>query len=158
MQTSALSTVLGDTWFGASLPVSARARLASVGRLVEIPDGTVLLEEGRPCSAMGILVSGRIALRLLVLGVGERTIMTLEPGEVFGWSAVLPRAVATSTCVAVAPSVAILFDGVGLVMALELDDELAAVVYHRLLGTVARRLSATRVQLLDVYRAAGEPW
>jgi CRP/FNR family cyclic AMP-dependent transcriptional regulator len=158
MQTSALSTVLGDTWFGASLPVSARARLASVGRLVEIPDGAVILEEGRPCSAMGILVSGRIALRLLVRGIGERTIMTLEPGEVFGWSAVLPRAVATSTCVAVAPSVAIVFDGVGLVMALELDDELAAVVYHRLLGTVARRLSATRVQLLDVYRAAGEPW
>lgn len=158
VQTSALSTVLGDTWFGASLPVSARARLASVGRIVEIPDGMVILEEGRPSAAMGILVSGRVALRLLVRGVGERTITTLEPGEVFGWSAVLPRSVATSTCVAVAPSVAILFDGVGLMVALELDDELAAVVYHRLLATVARRLTATRVQLLDVHRAAGEPW
>jgi CRP-like cAMP-binding protein len=158
VQTSNLSTILGATWFGASLPVSARARLAGVGRLVEIPDGTVILEEGRPCVAMGILVSGRMALRLLVRGIGERTIMTLEPGEVFGWSAALPRSVATSTCVAVAPSVAILFDGVGLMMALELDDALGAVVYHRLLATVARRLTATRLQLLDVYRAAGEPW
>ncbi|HEY3162774.1 MAG TPA: cyclic nucleotide-binding domain-containing protein [Candidatus Limnocylindrales bacterium] len=158
METSALTAVLGDTWFGATLPVAARARLASVGQLVEVPDGTVLIEEDRPCPAMGILIRGRIALRLRVQGVGDRTIMTLEPGEVFGWSAVLPRAVATSTCVAIAPSVAILFDGVGLMMALELDDTLAAAVYHRLLASVARRLSATRVQLLDVYRAAGEPW
>jgi len=158
MQTSALTTVLGDTWFGASLPVAARARLAGAGALAEIPDGTVLLEEGRPCTLMGILVSGRVALRLVVRGVGERTIMTLEPGDVFGWSAVLPRALATSTCVAVAPSVAILFDGAGLLTALELDSELAAVVYRRLLETVARRLSATRVQLLDVYRTVGEPW
>jgi CRP-like cAMP-binding protein len=158
METSALSAILGDTWFGASLPVSTRARLASVGRLVEIPDRAVILEEGRPCPAMGILVRGRIALRLTVRGVGERTIMTLEPGEVFGWSAVLPPAISTSTCVAVAPSVAIQFDGVGLIMALEQDDELAAAVYHRLLATVARRLSATRLQLLDLYRTSVEPW
>ena len=158
MNTSALSTVLGDTWFGASLPVSARARLAGVGKLTEIPDGTVILEEGRPCTELGILVSGRVAIRLLVRGVGERTIMTVEPGDVFGWSAVLPPAIATSTCVAVAPSVAILFDGFGLLMALQEDDELAAIVYQRLLVTVARRLSATRVQLLDVYRATSEPW
>ena len=158
METSALTTVLGDTWFGASLPVAARARLARVGQLVEIPDGTVILREGRPCQAMGILVRGRIALRLGAGGAAERTIMTLEPGEVFGWSAVLLPAISTSTCVAVLPSVAIEFDGLGLVMALELDDALAAAVYHRLLGTVARRLTATRLQLLDVYRAAGEPW
>jgi CRP/FNR family transcriptional regulator, cyclic AMP receptor protein len=158
MDTSTLTAVLGDTWFGATLPVAARARLAVAGRLVEIPDGTVILEEGQPCTSMGILVSGRIALRLLVRGAGERTIMTLEPGEVFGWSAVLLPAISTSTVVAVAPSVAILFDGVRLVMALELDDALAAAVYHRLLATVARRLAATRVQLLDLYATSVEPW
>ena len=158
METSALTAVLGDTWFGATLNVAARARLAAVGQLVEIPAGTVILRDGAPCRAMGILVRGRIAVRLGAGGTAERTIMTLEPGEVFGWSAVLLPAVSTSTCVAVAPSVAIEFDGLGLVMALELDDELAAAVYHRLLATVARRLAAARLQLLDVYRAAGEPW
>src|SRR4029079_15566362 len=74
METSALTTVLGDTWFGASLPVATMARLAGVGRLVEIPEGTVILREGRPCAAMGILVRGRIALRLGEGGSAERTI------------------------------------------------------------------------------------
>ena len=158
METSALTAVLGETWFGSSLSVVARSRLAAVGQLVEIPERTVILEEGRPCRAMGILVRGRVALRLLVRGSGERTIMTLEPGEVFGWSAVMSPAISTSTCVAIAPSVAVLFDGVLLRMALEVDDRLAAAVYQRLLEAVAGRLGATRMQLLDLYQAPSEPW
>jgi hypothetical protein len=47
---------------------------------------------------------------------------------------------------------------VDLSVALAADPELAAVIYHRLLVVVARRLSATRVQLLDLYRAAATPW
>jgi hypothetical protein len=50
------------------------------------------------------------------------------------------------------------FDGVGLSVALATNCELAAVVYQRVLVAVARRLSATRVQLLDLYRSASEPW
>jgi CRP-like cAMP-binding protein len=150
VQTSTLSTILGGTWFGAPLPVAARASLAAVGSVVEIAAGTAILEQDRPCEAMGILVSGKIAIRLRARGIGERTITMLEPGEVFGWSALLPGAAATATCVAVVPSVAILFDGVGLMIALELDDALAAVVYHRLLATVGARLVETRLKLLDV--------
>jgi hypothetical protein len=41
---------------------------------------------------------------------------------------------------------------------METDCELAALVYQRVLVAVARRLSATRVQLLDLYRSAAEPW
>ena len=38
------------------------------------------------------------------------------------------------------------------------DCDLAAVVHQRVLLAVARRLQATRLQLLDVYRAGHEPW
>jgi hypothetical protein len=51
----------------------------------------------------------------------------------------------------------ILFDGVGLGMAMAAEPELAAAVYQRLLMVVARRLSATRVQLLDLYKAGSQP-
>lgn len=158
MQTTSLSVVLGGTWFGAALPVTARARLAAVASLVDLAPGTTVLEEGRPATAMGVIVAGRLALRLHVPGLGERTILTLEPGDVFGWSAVLPGAVATATCVAVAPSAAVMFDGFGLMAALETDKELAAAVYRTLVGVASRRLAATRIQLLDLYRVAGEPW
>jgi CRP-like cAMP-binding protein len=158
VQTTALSTLLGDTWFGAGLPVSARAELAVVGVLEDVPEGRVLLREGRPCEALGVVVSGRLGIRLALPGGEDRTILTIEPGDIFGWSAILAPSIATSTCVAIAPSRVIQFDGVGLSVALATNCELAAVVYQRVLVAVARRLSATRVQLLDLYRSASEPW
>jgi CRP/FNR family cyclic AMP-dependent transcriptional regulator len=158
METSALTTLLGDTWFGANLPPGTRARLGVLGRLVEIPEGSVVVREGMLCQALGIVVAGRIALRLGLPGGQDRTILTVEAGDVFGWSAALPPAISTSTGVAVTPTRAILFDGNELRTALAIDCELAAAVYQRLLVSVARRLTATRLQLLDVYRPGNEPW
>ena len=158
MQTTAPSALLGDTWFGAGLPVAERARLASNGTVEDVPEGRVLVREGRPCEALGIVVTGRIGIRLGLPGLEDRTILTIEPGDIFGWSAVVPPSIATSTCTAIAPSQVILFDGVGLGAALATDSELAAVVYQRVLVAVARRLSATRLQLLDLYGSAGRPW
>lgn len=158
MQTTALSTLLGDTWFGAGLPVAARADLAAVGVVEDVPEGRTLIREGQPCEALGVLVTGRLAIRLGLPGLTARTILTIEPGDIFGWSAVVPPSIATSTCVTTAPSRVILFDGVGLGQVLATDCDLAAVVYQRVLVAVARRMSATRVQLLDLYRSASEPW
>lgn len=158
MEIAELTALLGDTWFGANLPVSTRARVAILGRLVDIPEGSVVVREGMPCQALGVVISGRIALRLGLPGGEDPTILTVEAGDVFGWSAVLPPAISTSTGIAVVPSTAILFDGDALRTALAADCELAAAVYQRLLVSVVRRLTATRVQLLDLYRPAGEPW
>lgn len=158
MGTVALSTLLGETWFGASLSADTCARLAALGRVVDFPEGLAVVREGAPCQDMGLVVSGRIALRLSLPGERHRTILTLEGGDVFGWSALLPPAIATSTGIAIAPSRAILFDGDRLRTALAVDCELAAATYQRLLASVARRLVATRVQLLDLYRSSPEPW
>jgi CRP/FNR family cyclic AMP-dependent transcriptional regulator len=157
MNVSALTAFL-DTWFGASMPFSARTRLAALGTLVDIAEGTVVVREGLPCPALGVVTEGRIALRMGLPGGDARTILTIEAGDVFGWSAVLPPFISTSTGIAIASSRAIMFDGESLRAALAMDCELAAAVYQRLLVGVARRLTSTRVQLLDLYRPAGEPW
>ena len=38
------------------------------------------------------------------------------------------------------------------------EPEIASAIYPRVLVAVTRRLQATRVQLLDLYRAGHEPW
>ncbi len=158
METSALTELLGATWFGADMSVKTRARLAAVGHLVDFPDGAVIVREGTPCEEMGVIVQGRVALRMALAGGQDRTILTVEPGDVFGWSAVVAPGMATSTCVAVGPTQAVLFDGVDLRLALAIDSDLASVIYQRLLACVIRRLMATRIQLLDLYRPGNEPW
>ena len=120
--------------------------------------GITVVRPGEPCPALGLIADGRIALRLAVPGRESRTIQTLEAGDIFGWSAVLEGSRATSLAVTLQPTRALLLDRVRLAAAMEGDCELASAVYRLVLGAVARRLQATRLQLLDLYRAEGEPW
>jgi CRP/FNR family transcriptional regulator, cyclic AMP receptor protein len=158
MPTRDLATLLHATWFAADLAPDACGRLAALGQVIDFPEGAVVLREGALCEALGVVVSGRIALRLSLPGGEDRTILTVHPGDVFGWSAVLPHPVSSSTAVAVMPTTAVSFEGERLKSALASDCDLAAAIYSRLLITVARRLTATRVQLLDLYRPGNQPW
>jgi CRP/FNR family transcriptional regulator, cyclic AMP receptor protein len=156
--TATLSTLLTQTWFAADMPADFCERLAAIGEFKEYPAGANVLQEGAPCQALGVVLSGRIALRLALPGAGERTIITVDDGDLFGWSALLPAFVATSTGVTLVPTTALLFERERLVATLAADSDLAAALYPRVLVAVARRLAATRLQLLDVYRAGAEPW
>ncbi len=143
--------MLNHTWFGAELAPETQERLARMGSIVEFEADEVILHEGEEATEMGILVSGRLALRTLVPERGPVTILSVEPGDVFGWSAVLPEAKAQSTVVATEPSRALVIDGATLRAALKEDHALAASLYPRVLKAVARRLRATRLQLLDLF-------
>jgi CRP/FNR family transcriptional regulator, cyclic AMP receptor protein len=158
METSPLCALLTQTWFAADISADICQRMADIGELVDYPVGATVLQEGIPCRALGVVVSGRIALRWAIPGAGDRTIITVDDGDVFGWSALLPDTGATSTGVTIAPTRALLFERERLAAALAADRDLAAAIYPRVLVAVARRLAATRLQLLDVYRAGQEPW
>jgi len=147
----AVVAALSNTWFGAGLPAETQARLAAIGRVRRVAPATELLREGEIAEEFGILLSGRIALRMLVPERGMVTILTVEPGDVIGWSAIVPPHRSTSTVVAIEPIEALMFDGAELRAALRADHALAATLYPRILQAVSRRLSATRLQLLDLF-------
>jgi CRP-like cAMP-binding protein len=87
------------------------------------------------------------------------TILTVEPGDIVGWSAVVPPHLSTSTVVALVPTTLLLIDGPTLRSVLAGDPATAAPVYLTLLLALARRLTGTRLQLLDLFTAPGtDPW
>jgi CRP-like cAMP-binding protein len=150
---------LAATWFGATLPPGVRERLALLGRRERYEPGDVLLREGEPADNLGIVMAGRIALRLRIPERGSVTILTVEPGDLVGWSAIVPPHRSTSSAIALVPSDVLTFAGEPLRAALETDPVLAASFYPRVLRAVARRLDGTRLQLLDLFTAPGvEPW
>lgn len=150
---------LRDTWFGARLPEAALARLEPHVRYATYEAGAMILREGDPTEALGVVARGRVALRLRVPERGDTTILTVEPGNIIGWSAVIPPHRATSTVVAIVPSELLLLDGEELRAQLDADPELAAAVYPSLLESMAHRLHGTRMQLLDLFSQHGdEPW
>jgi CRP/FNR family cyclic AMP-dependent transcriptional regulator len=143
--------MLDHTWFGSELAPETQEKLASLGSLVSFGPEEVILREGEEATEMGILISGRLALRTLVPERGLVTILSVEPGDIFGWSACLPATSAQSTVVATEASKALVIDGAALRAALKSDHGLAAGLYPRVLQAVARRLRATRLQLLDLF-------
>lgn len=156
---SMLDGALSGGWFGAGLPDAVRARLAGLAELTRYPVGAIILREGASVDALGAVVEGRVALRLYVPGRGTETILTVEPGDLVGWSAVVPPYRATCTVVALEPTTIVSFNGPALRGALDADPVLAAAVLSRVLQAVVRRLAATRTQLLDLFaRSEGEPW
>jgi len=144
---------LSSSWFGTGLSPEAVSRLASIAELRDIAPETELTREGQITEDLAIVLTGRVALRTLVP----------ERGMV-GWSAMVPPHRATSTSIAIEPVRALMLNGDQLRKLLRGDHALAASFYPRVLQAVARRLTATRLQLLDLFareewsRREIEPW
>jgi len=156
---AALVAEIDATWFGAGLSRGVKERLASLARTYEAPAGTRLLKEGDDTAELSVLVQGRVALTEHVAGRGSVTLMTVEPGDVFGWSTLIAPFKATSTVVSLEPVRIIAFEGTLLRERVRADCELAAGIYPKVLEALSRRLGATRHQLLDLYGSEqSEPW
>ncbi len=151
-----LVMALSSSWFGGGLPPDAIERLAAIATIREVDPGTELFHEGQVTDSMSIVLVGRVALRTLVPERGMVTILTVEPGDIVGWSAIVPPHRATSVGIAIEPVTLLDFPGERLRSLLRADNALAASVYPRVLQAVSRRLSATRLQLLDLF--AREEW
>jgi CRP-like cAMP-binding protein len=148
---SAGSAALGAGWFGAGLSPHAVEWLDANVVIRDYDVDETIMSEGEEGPPFGIVSAGRVALRLLVGERGPVTVMTVEPGDIVGWSALVPPYRATSTVVATVPSRLLTIDAASLRRALRADSALAATVYPRVLEAMARRLGATRHQLLDLY-------
>lgn len=158
MDEHALAAALRETWFGSALSAEIADRLAACAYLQVLPTGHELLREGSLSRELGIVRSGRIALRVHVPERGQVTILTVEPGDIVGWSAIVPPYRASSTAVALDDVEVLVFDGPAL-RELLAEPTLAAAFYPRVLDAVARRLTATRLQLLDLFAGdRTEPW
>ena len=131
------------------LPIASLRRLAAIARDVRPVAGAYLMREGRPTRDVGLILEGRLAVRDRI-GSQDVTLMTLEPGDVFGWSAVLDG-ISTASIVALDDARVLLFERADLLSAIDADATLAVAVYRRLLEAVASRLDATRLLKRDVY-------
>jgi CRP/FNR family transcriptional regulator, cyclic AMP receptor protein len=154
-----LAADLSSTWFGSGLSESQVQRLAEMAREYETPARAHLLREGDETKELSVLVDGRVALTEHVAGRGSVTLMTVEPGDVFGWSALINPYRATSTVVSLEPVKVIALGASELRDEIRANCVLAAGIYPRLLEALARRLGATRQQLLDLYGSEQrDPW
>lgn len=142
-----------------ALPDGPRTRLLARIAHLELDSGVTFMHEGDVTAFMAIVVRGRVALRLRVPERGAITILTLDPGDIVGWSAIVAPYRATTTATTLEPTELAILESAELREVLATDTEVAAALLPKVLETVVSRVAATRDQLLDLFHATGlDPW
>lgn len=112
-----------------------------------------LFREGEEASQFYMIREGKVALEIPTERRSRLIIQTIGKGEVLGWSWLIPPYRWHFDARAVEPTRAIALDGKCLRGKSEQDHNLGYELLKRFSDIIVERLDATRVQLLDVYRA-----
>ena len=154
MNEQQLLEVLGEVGFCQDLDPSLLEQLAGVSKPVSFPLGSVIFREGEPALRLYLIHAGRVSLEICAPGVGCRRILTLGAGELLGWSAVLQQTHLTATARALEPTDMIEVEAARVLTLCEHSPRFGYEFMKRSALALAKRLSATRLQLLNVYGGA----
>lgn len=151
MDAHQIKFILQETRFASDLPPAILEQLAAQSSLLTAEAGTVVFREGTPNLNLYIVRSGRLALEMNVPGRGPVRILTVGPGEMAGWSALLTGGKMTATSIAVEDSELVVAPADNLRMLSETNHDFGFHLMQQVAGALSKRLVATRLQLLDLF-------
>lgn len=128
-----------------------RARVADCAREVTFAAEQRLFEEEQQATGCWLLRSGHVALDTHIVGRGTVVIQILGPGEVLGWSWLVPPHRWHFGAVALEPVTAIELDTFQLRALADTDPALGYPLALGLFEELLHRLQSTRARLLDLY-------
>ncbi|MCA9131843.1 MAG: cyclic nucleotide-binding domain-containing protein [Planctomycetales bacterium] len=131
---------------------AAVRQLATVGEVQTLSPGTVLFQEGEQHAWIYLLCSGSIRLEMLTTNCGQQTILSVGCGDFLAWSSLLGDGRMTATAVVAEETKLVAMAAGTLQQLLETDSSLGFQIMRALAEALARRLLATRLQLLDLYQ------
>jgi len=140
----------------ARLSPAQRAEAAATARPVSYPEGIRLFDEGQDAKGCWLIQTGQVALQSDVPGRGPVTVHTLGPGDMLGWSWLVPPHHWHFTAVARTPVSALVLDTAALRGLADRDPALGYPLLLGVLEAALSRLQATRWRLLDLYRSPHE--
>jgi CRP/FNR family cyclic AMP-dependent transcriptional regulator len=137
--------------FTRGLDAGQLERLAQIATPVSWSTGTTIFREGDRDSVLYVVEEGRIAIEITVPGRGRVNILTVGPGEVFGWSSLFYQRPKTASARTIEATMAFALDAAKLREFCDADSRMGYILTQRILDVVSERLKATRMQLLDIY-------
>ncbi len=111
----------------------------------------MLAREGSSADELFVIRKGRVALLMHSTERGSLQVETLDAGDVLGWSFLVPPYRWPVEARAVQTVHVIRLDGKCLRDKCNADAELGYELMRHFAALIARRLDATRIQLLDLY-------
>jgi CRP-like cAMP-binding protein len=122
-----------------------------------------IFHEGDPANEFYLIGKGAVGIETALLGCEAIVIQTLGPGEVLGWSWLLPPYQWHYSACALEPTEVVALDGKALRARCEEDHDLGYEMMKRFALVIVRRLAATRARFLNFReptpaREGPDPW
>ena len=146
----------------ADFPVLARlspgelAQLSATARAVRFDARERVFSEGEQAEGCWLIHNGRVALDVFIPRRGLVVVQTLGPGDVLGWSWLVPPYRWHFGATATAPTTATVLDTAELRALADADPGFGYALSRTLFEIMLHRLQATRARLLDLYRGPGD--
>ncbi len=125
-------------------------RVAEIARPAEFPANTEMFREHDVAKDVYVIISGQVSLVICQPKVGCRQLMEVGDGEFVGWSPLVGRAHLTDTAHTLTAVKTLAFDGEALLAKCSEDPKFGLEIMQRVAVALAQRLSATRLQLLNL--------
>ena len=151
MHNQQLMETLGEVRFLNDFSREHLEQLAKVAQLCDFAEFETIFPEGAIADSVYLVVSGNVSLEICAPGVGCKRILTVGPGEILGWSGLLEESRLTATARAMEPTQLVRIDSTQLLTLCEHNLRFGYELMRRAMLALAKRLSATRMQLLDVF-------
>jgi CRP-like cAMP-binding protein len=126
-------------------------RLVPAARVAEFPPGAMLFREGDRLGHVFVVVAGTVALEIADRDRRPRRFQTVGAGELLGWSPLLGPGPMTASARAMTAVRVVALDAAAVLAICAEDPRFGFNFMRRAAATIAGRLSATRLQLLDVF-------
>ena len=151
-----MTSVLDDLPLLAGLSHDQRAAIAKIAHHEDYAPGTRLFDEGQPADRCWVVTSGRAVVETDIPGRGRTVVQSVGPGELLGWSWMMPPHRWHFSAGVTVPTGAVVVDAVELRKLADADPVLGYQLSRILLDALLTRLQATRIRLLDLYRHPDE--
>jgi CRP/FNR family cyclic AMP-dependent transcriptional regulator len=126
-------------------------QIAKIAHIRDLKEGDVVFRQGDVAQNVFLVVSGKVSLEICAAGTGCKQILTVGPGELLGWSSVLEQLSYTARARAATLTRLVEINIVQLLAVCDHDPQFGYAFMRHVAVALAKRLSATRMQLLDVY-------
>jgi len=134
------------------LSPTSRTRLANLGTIVAWPPQSLLFREGECHRYIYWIQQGRVRLEMSGTGGGAMAMLTVGPGDLLGWSALLGDQRMTATAITATATTLIALDADALQQLCDENHEIGYKVMQMIAKSISKRLLATRLQLLDLFQ------
>lgn len=140
------ATIISHPFFQ-TMPPEHLALLSKNAQEVEFQSGEILFREGEPANRFYLIESGRVAIE--AGSQPGKSVQTLGPGEVLGWSWLFPPFSWHFSARALEPTQCVMLDGGHLLVAAEENPKFGYDLMRRIFQVVIDRLQSTRKKMLE---------